>query len=82
MSQETMDQFLDFVSRNFLVEKEEIELDKSLIDEGIIDSFGLLEIASFIEKEFGIIVAEEQMNRDNFGSALKIVDFIEREKKR
>ena len=81
MSQKIMDQFLDFVSRNFLVEKEEIELDKSLIDEGIIDSFGLLEIATFIEKEYGIIVSEEHMNRDNFGSALKIVDFIMREKK-
>ncbi len=81
MSLEIMEKFLKFVSRSFLVEKNEIELDKSLIDEGIIDSFGLLEIAAFIEKEYGIIVSEEHMNRDNFGSALKIVGFIMRERK-
>jgi acyl carrier protein len=71
---------LDFLCRQFFVEREEIELDKSLIDTGIIDSMGLIEIASFININFGFTVEEEQMNRNNFGSVLKIVDFIESEK--
>lgn len=79
MSQEIQDKFLDFVTRQFSVERDEINLEESLIDEGIIDSFGLVEIASFMEEEFSIVVQDDQMNRNNFGSVLKIVDFIQRE---
>lgn len=69
---------LDFITRSFMVEEEEIELDKSMIDEGIIDSFGLVEISAFLEKEFSITITEDDMIRDNFGSVLKIVAFVER----
>lgn len=79
ISQEIQDKFLDFITIQFSVERDEINLEKSLIDEGIIDSFGLVEIASFIEKEFAIVIQDDQMNRNNFGSVLKIVDFIQRE---
>ena len=78
MSQDIRDKFLEFVCQNFIVEKEEINLDESMVDQGIIDSFGLVEIATFIEKEFGFIVKEEDMNRDNFGSVLKIVNYIKK----
>jgi acyl carrier protein len=71
-----MEKLLDFVTRNFQVEREDIELDKSLIDEGIIDSFGLVEIAGFITKTFDIVIEDDDMQRDNFGSVLKIVAFI------
>jgi acyl carrier protein len=67
---------LDFLCRQFYVDLEDIILDKSLIDTGIIDSMGLIEISSYIKKNYGITVTKEQMNRQNFGSVLKIVDFI------
>jgi acyl carrier protein len=75
------EKFLDFVTQNFLVERENIPLDLSLVDEGIIDSFGLIEIAAYIEREHGISVAEEQMDSENFGSVTRIVNFIKRELK-
>lgn len=59
-----------------MVDLADINIEKSLIDEGIIDSFGLVEIATFIENEFSMVVEESEMIRDNFGSVLKIVDFI------
>jgi len=67
---------LDFICRQFLVDKEDIEVDKSLIDTGIIDSMGLIEIASYIQQNFQFKVKEAQMNRQNFGSVLLIVEFI------
>ena len=79
MSKEIRNKLLDFIVENFLVEKDEIDLDKSLVDEGIIDSTGLVEIIAFIEEEFSIKVEDEQMTRDNFGSVVKIIDFIEKE---
>ncbi len=71
---------IHFLCRQFLVDPEDIELDNSLVDTGVIDSMGLIEIASYIEKNYGIKVTEQKMNRDNFGSVLRIVDFIDREK--
>ncbi len=71
---------LDFLCQQFLVEIEDIELDKSLIDTGIIDSMGLIEISAYLQREYEIKITEEKMNRNNFGSVLKIVDFIQREK--
>ncbi len=70
---------LEFITRSFMVEREEIDLSKSMIDEGIIDSFGLIEIATFLENKFHITITEDKMIRANFGSVHKIVDFIERE---
>jgi len=75
------EQLLDFICRQFLVDLEDVEIDKSLIDTGIIDSMGLIEISSFIEQNFNFRVNEEQMNRQNFGSVLLIVDFIDKNKK-
>ncbi len=71
---------LDFLCRQFYVDLEDIILDKSLIDTGIIDSMGLIEIASYIKNSYGFTVTKEQMNRENFGSVLRIVDFINKEK--
>lgn len=76
MPESIQEQFIDFIARNFMVERDEIPIDLSLIDEGIIDSFGLIEIASYIEREHGITVAEDQMNSANFGSVTRIIDFI------
>lgn len=79
MPQEIQEKLLSFITSSFMVERDEIDLDKSMIDEGIIDSFGLIEIASFMEKEFQMKISEDQMIRNNFGSVHKIVDFIMRE---
>lgn len=70
---------ISFLCKNFMVEEEEIDLDSSLIDQGVIDSFGLIEIATFIEQRFGIKIQQEQMVRENFGSVHKIVSFVERQ---
>jgi acyl carrier protein len=71
---------LEFICRNYMVEESEINLEKSLVDQGIIDSFGLIEISSFIQKAFEFSVSQDEMNRANFGSVVKLVSFIERKK--
>lgn len=69
---------VDFISLQFYVDKEDIEVDKSLVDTGIIDSIGLIEIAAYIEREYSIKVEESQMTKENFGSVEKIVKFIQK----
>ena len=78
MENDIKEKFLLFVCRHFIVERHEIDLNKSLIDEGIIDSVGLIEIASYLEQEFNILIHEEDMIRDNFGSVNRIVKFVDK----
>jgi len=78
MSQPIQEKLLNFISESFGVESEEIDLNKSLMDEGIIDSTGFIEIIAFLEEEYSIEIEEDQMTKDNFGSVIKIADFVER----
>lgn len=72
---------LVFICRQFLADKEDIEIDKSLIDTGIIDSMGLIEISTFISQNFNFTITVDQMTRQNFGSVLLMVDYIDKNKK-
>jgi len=66
----------DFVCRSFMVTEADFDKDQSLIDQGVIDSFGLVEITAFIEQRFGVTVREEDMTREAFGSLNKMARFI------
>jgi acyl carrier protein len=70
---------LTFICDNFMVEADDIDFDESMIDEGIIDSFGLIEIAAFLGREFKIKVEEEQMVSENFQSFNALASFVQRE---
>jgi len=72
------DNLLDFLVRNFVVERQDIDLDKSLVDEGVIDSLGLIEISAHLEKTHAITIEPSDMSRQNFGSVTRIVEFVAR----
>lgn len=69
------DKLINFICQNFLVEKDEIDFSSSLVDQGIIDSFGLLEISAFLKDEMGVDTEQDEMNGENFGSLEKILNF-------
>ncbi len=69
---------LAFVTRSFMVNEADIDRDRSLIDQGIIDSFGLVEITAFIFQHFEVEVREEDMTREAFGSLNKMAKFVAR----
>jgi len=74
------EKLLEFIVDTYMVEREEVPLEESLIDEGIIDSFGLIEIASFLEETFSIKIEDEELIRENFGSIVKMIQFVDRKK--
>ena len=74
---EIRQKLLNFICETFFVEEDEIDLDNSMIDDGIIDSFGLVEISAFLQRTFSIIIVEEEMIRENFGSVNKIAAFTQ-----
>ncbi len=71
----------DFIKTNFYAANAtKMTDDASLLDLGIIDSTGILEVVSFIEGEFAITVEDHEMLPDNLDSVDKITAFIGRKK--
>lgn len=52
--------------------------DESLLDRGVIDSTGVLEIVLFLETRFGVKVKDSEMLPENFDSVDNIVRFVGR----
>jgi acyl carrier protein len=77
---ETKEKIKSFIIETFLFDASDASLedDVSLLDSGIIDSTGVLELVSFIEEEFGIEVKDEELVPDNLDSLANIAAFIER----
>ena len=58
----------------------DLEDGMDLINNRIIDSIHALQLVSFVEKEFGIDVSGEELDRDNFYSVNAIANFIQRKR--
>ena len=52
----------------------------SLIDAGIIDSTGAVELVAFLESEFGIVIADAELTPDNLDSVDRICRLIDRKR--
>jgi len=78
---EIKEQVRTFVTSNFYVaDPSSLEDSASLLDRGIIDSTGVLEVIFFIEENFGIKVEDSEMLPDNLDSIDRIANFIARKK--
>jgi acyl carrier protein len=69
-----------FIVENFLFGKEESPLgsDDSLLDLGIIDSTGVLELVGFLEQKYHITIQDEELVPDNLDSINRLVRFVSR----
>jgi acyl carrier protein len=68
-----------FIVENFLFGAEDgVKDDTSFLDEGIIDSTGILEMVSFLEEEFRISVDDEELLPENLGSINNVVAYLGR----
>ena len=67
-----------FIASNFLFRDDRAELDdgESLLEAGLIDSTGVLELVSFLETEFAIQMADEDIVPANLDSVRAIVSFV------
>jgi acyl carrier protein len=73
-----LDQIRDYVARNLLFSDTGFRYDDdaSFLDEGIIDSLGVIELVTFVEKQFGISVADQELVPDNFDSVRKLETYV------
>lgn len=69
------------VIRDFLGELDDriikVEDDQSLLEEGIIDSLKMVELLSFIEGRYGVVVDDDELIPENFETLNAMVNFLE-----
>ena len=68
-----------FIVENFLFgDGESLREDTSLMEEGIMDSTGILELLFFIEETFGFSVKDDELVPENMDSLQNIARFVDR----
>ncbi|MBN2296549.1 MAG: acyl carrier protein [Pirellulales bacterium] len=68
----------EFIKETFLFGQEiTFSDDDSFLEMGIIDSTGVLELVMFLESNFGVSVADDELVPENLDSINNIVSFIE-----
>jgi acyl carrier protein len=55
-----------------------IDPDESLVQRGVIDSTGVLELVGFLEERYGIRVADDEITTDNLDSLTAIAAYLRR----
>ena len=69
----------EFIRQNFLFGADEkIAENDSLLDRGIIDSTGAMELVSFLETEFAVEVSDRDLVPENLDSIAAITSFVTR----
>lgn len=68
----------DFLAQNFPLADEGSELagNDSLIEAGVIDSTGVLELIEYLESNYNIQIADEEVLPDNLDSIERISRFV------
>lgn len=75
----TKDRIAAFIKTTFYVpDGFEVADDASLLDAGIIDSTGTLELIAFLEGELGVPVEDHEITAENLDSVDRIASFVAR----
>ncbi len=69
----------NFIIDNFLFGDDEgLKDDVSFLEEGIIDSTGILELITFLEEDFSIEIDDEEMIPENLDSINNLIVFLKK----
>jgi acyl carrier protein len=80
MHSSSLKEIREFVVSNFLFGQESGSLsdDQSLLESGIIDSTGVLELVAFLEQRYGISVGDRELLPENLDSIRNASAFVSR----
>lgn len=51
--------------------------DEPLLSSGLIDSFSLVDLSLFVEKQFNVYIDNTELNRDTFDTLAQLSDLIQ-----
>ena len=73
-------QLRQYIAENLLFSDNGADMndEESFLDSGVVDSLGVLELATYVEDTFAIEVPDEEVIPDNFDSISKLTAYISR----
>lgn len=75
------DDVRQFIVKNFYVaDAAGLADDASLLDKGVIDSTGVLEVVAHLEETYGIKVDDAELLPENLDSIARIAAFVQKKK--
>ena len=78
---EVKTQIREFIKENFFTDTiENLTDEDSLLENGIIDSTGVLELVTFLEENFEIAVEDDELIPENLDSIVNISNYIQTKK--
>lgn len=79
-SQDLINDVREFICGTMLVgmSDQSIEPDESLVQRGVVDSTGVLELVEFLQDRYRIHVADEEITTDNLDSLNAIAAYLQR----
>jgi acyl carrier protein len=74
------EQIRQYVADNFMFSDDGYQLsdDASFLEEGIVDSTGVLELVMFVEETFSLTVEDQEIVPENFDSVRQLAAYIRR----
>lgn len=67
----------NFIIENFLFEEDEnLKEETSFLENGILDSTGILELIAFLEETYGIEVEDEELIPQNLDSIANVAQYV------
>jgi acyl carrier protein len=73
------EEIMKFLAQQFPATKNVGDSDP-LLEGGLIDSLGILDVVTFLENQFGVTIADEDLSPENFASVRSIAEFVSQKK--
>ena len=78
MIEDTVKTIRSYIFDNFLLDGDDSDLtnDESFLDNGIVDSTGMLELVTWIQETFSLEMSDAELIPDNLDSVSKVAAFV------
>ena len=70
-----------FICDNYNISESDVDGDTDLFSSGILDSFSMLDLVSYVEKTAGIRFGVLDLNLDNISTIEKILNYVAKKTK-
>jgi acyl carrier protein len=78
-AQTAEDRIREFVVRHFpIARKNGLKSTEKWLETGMIDSLGILDMVHFLEEEFSVVIADDELQPENFESLEAVVTFVQK----
>ena len=78
---ETISKLSEFISGTILKQpNRKVDPSEPLLSSGLIDSFSLMDVALFVEDNFGVRIEDTELNAETFDSLTQLASLIESRK--